>query len=808
MGSYCKNADLLTIIYTIKKIFNASFYIIAAILVLLALIRIIKGILTKPTEIKKALKNIMLSVILFCLPTGIDHILATFGDEFACYNNATKEGIITIRKKYLDEIINVIKDEITEENLQELEEAIDQVDDKETKEEYQEQYEQYKEKYEKRKKREEQNQEIDTEDYDYPKEVDNHQNEEIPEPEPEINNTPTPVENQGTHQGSNTTTNYTVTIKNCSANQKMIVGDTKKFTYSVSPTTSDGVTWSSSNTSVISVNGSGSVTALKAGSAKLKASYKNASAACDITVSNKTYTASITKTSSVTYDSLVTEKLTVSVNNLSSTNGLSYKWYLNNNLISGATSKSYSSSKYGTYKAEVYLNGSKIATATYVSSYAAPLSYTIDKSTDTKFVFVNNPEAIESADLVDNGKVIYKTSFDKNIELYFEHNRSTNTPFYYGIRIYNPNSYNVDLIINNSGISALYGSSSYYAKVWESYYSDNIVYSVKNGGSLEKKNMFSIASKSYLYLWMVQDISMPGKVKYVATTNSTSLPSDAVPINNSWSWAFDGVLNMTAKRNGSYLAASNGTLDVANVAVSKSLYTSGDRSKINTVSTLATKKKSQLTGEYSGKPIVTNNITFKIDDNTPKGTLPTYYDTSASGNTPSIINGWITNINGSSGTSYKKDILPISGIDSSGAKYTVTPTGKIITANYAVHYKENITVVNNGSKARNVAFYVNSGSGTSSEHADTTVVAFVPNGTKIRTSSYQTNGVTVKPNATFNVYSTRTNIKVWTATIPAHSQITVPSITMIGGMSYATLIKMVCVDNICRDAFAQKDFNW
>lgn len=610
-----------------------------------------------------------------------------------------------------------------------------------------------------------------------------------------------------------------VNITNCDGGVNIKNGETKTLKYSVSPSTNKSAKWTSSNTGVATVNSDGKITAKGDGSTKITVTVDGRSSTCNVVVST-TYVATINKVSSkVDTGSKITEKLKVSVKDhkgTSITGGLSYKWYLNDNLISGANDSSYSSNKYGTYRVDVYKDGKNVTLASYYAK-ASPISYVKDTSSDTKFIFVNNPEPIEDSDLVDNGKVIYQTSFDKNMEMYFEHNRGTNTPFYYGIRIYNPTNKNVTLTINKSGISALHNGKKYH-KVWEQYYSGNVIYRKDSStGKVNLKTSYVLSPGQYLYLWMVQDLNMSGNVKFMATISNYKyapyndyLPSDAVPIDYSWSWAFDGVLNLTAKVDGGgYVSSVGGRLDIANIAVSKSFYKAENKDKINGASTLATKKHSQLTGEYAGKPLVTNSVTFNIDDSTPKGTLPTYYSTSSNANDLSLMSGWVTNLSGSSTSAYQRETIPLSGIATNGSRYTVTPFGSITTANYAVHYKENITIVNNGSKPRNVAFIVNTGSGTDSTAADTTWISFVTNGSnQVVKNAYKTNGVTINPNTTFDIFSKRTNVKVWSATVPAKTSITVPSINLVGGMSYANIIKMVCVDNSCYDSFYQKEFTW
>ena len=611
----------------------------------------------------------------------------------------------------------------------------------------------------------------------------------------------------------------TITINECSPSSlKLQVGETKQLTYKTSKPISGTVSWSSSKTDFATISSTGKITAKGDGITTITLKIGSYSKTCSLLVYT-TYTSTISSTPSTDNYNRVKEKLVVTTkdhnNNVAS--GLTYKWYLDDVQITSATTNSYTINEYGTYKVEVYKNGAKKTTTTYTPT-ASKISYTVDKSNDTKFVFVNNPEPLDDNDFVDKGKVIYKTSFDKNMEMYFEHNRNTSTPFYYGIRIYNPTSQNVNLTINNSGVSALYGGGKYYEKVWEQYYTGNVVYHYNpSTNQYNAKESYTLSPGQYLYLWVIQDLNMSGKVKFVSTISNykyepynTYLPNSAVPVNQTWSWAFDGVINLTAKvSGGNYLSSIGGRLEVSNIAVSQSFYKAANKDKINSASTITTKKHSQLTGEYNGKPLVTNNVKFTISDKTPSGTLPTYYSTSTDANKEMLMGGWVTNTSGSSSeTAYQRELIPLTGINTRGASYTVKPFSSITTANYAVHYKENITIVNNSSKSKNVAFYVNSGSGTASQSADKTLVAFVTNSNNgIVKSSYKNNNVTIYPSATFGIFAKRTNIQVWRATIPANTTITVPSITLVGGMSYANLVKMVCLD-YCFDGFYQTKVTW
>lgn len=529
---------------------------------------------------------------------------------------------------------------------------------------------------------------------------------------------------------------------------------------------------------------------------------------------------SISKSSDI--NSLVKETLKVNVTDNKGntiTTGLTYEWYKDDIVLDNAIDSEYIITEYGTYKCRVYINGEFINEVKY-TPLASEINYTKDTSEDTKFVFVNNPEKIKKTDLIDNDKVINKTTFDKNLELYFEHNRlddtTGNVPIYYGIRIYNPTDQNVDLIINNSGTSACVNGCTYYSKTWEEYFKYNVVYDYgSNTGIANLKNEYVLAPHSYLYLWVTKDINMIGKTKFVSTTNS-NLPDDIIPINHEWGWAFDGVVNLTAKVNGEYLSKIGANLEVSNIAFSDDFYKNGDTTKIETVNTETDRTtdfatgNSELTGEYNGKPLVTNNVKFVIDDNTPSGNLNTYYSTTDDINKKSLANGWVTNITGKSITNaYQRELLPLKGMNKYKKPFELKPFSEVVTANYTVKYLENITIQNNGTKPRNVAFYINTASGNVTNPANTTLVSFVTdNNFKVVDQKYTVDDVAVYPTSTFDVFLVRTNVQVWNITIPAGKSITIPSLTLMGGMSYGTLVKFVCVDNVCYDSFYQNEFTW
>ncbi|MBR3263650.1 hypothetical protein IKF94_00180 [Candidatus Saccharibacteria bacterium] len=488
---------------------------------------------------------------------------------------------------------------------------------------------------------------------------------------------------------------------------------------------------------------------------------------------------------------------------------------------------------------------------------AAEISYDFvgkDNSRNTKYIFLNNPEAIAEADMTDGmtGKYIYKTNLKKNTEIYFEHNRDGNpsvVSFFYGIKIWNGSGNNITIRFNRSGASvctpeSLGSGCGLYAKVWEEYYrGDGLVEGrVMNNGVWTWTQMtdraINISAGGTKYLWLVYDGNKRGHANFILTDNDAASLEyvDNAYIPTSESWAFDGVLNMTITGGDASqvslvtFAAKNGNL--VNFA-------EGNNNQLGSLPQ-ASYRKSQHTGEYDGLPEVKANIEYDIDNSTPAGTLKTYYSTTSDENALKLVGGWVTNITGTRSESnwrnsiaaYQRELVPLklaSGLKDylNQLNYGLTeeylrPFTKVATANYITRYYDIVTINNNGTKPRTVAYFINTASGAISSKEDTTLAAFVQkdgssfttfaNGydgdvfRPIENYSVDGSGVTKINNAkvsvttpTFNVYPYRTNVKVWSAEIQPGGSITIPAISLMGGMSYGTLTRKICVDNVCEE---------
>ncbi|MBQ6461375.1 dockerin type I repeat-containing protein [Candidatus Saccharibacteria bacterium] len=564
-------------------------------------------------------------------------------------------------------------------------------------------------------------------------------------------------------------------------------------------------------------------------------------------------------------------KVVLPTNPLYGKGKFSYKWYLNGSNLECndgvlKPAEEYCRAKnygYGEISADIYYEYDDNGTTKKVlltetsndrpkyTSEAAEISYDFvgkDNSGNTKFIFLNNPEAISVEDITDGytGKYIYKTSLKKNTEFYFEHNRDGNPSslkFFYGIKLWNGSGSQITVRFNRSGVSATVdGGAAPYAKVWEEYY--------RYDGMVERREYtngvwqwFGLQDKSTTieagetkYIWLVRDDSKRGNAKFILTGNDSGslnyLDANYAPTSDSW--AFDGVLNMTitggdaTKVHLVAFAAKDGSL---------SNFAEGNNNQLGSLSA-ASYKGTQHTGEYDGLPEVKANIEYDISNNTSAGTLKTYYSTTSDETDLKLINGWVTNITGERAgdslynriAAYQRELIPLklpAGLPSSlGYGYdTLRPfEKKIVTANYITRYYDVVTINNTSDKPRTVAYFINTASGTLSTPASTTLAAFVQrddtssgvtfangyDGDVFRPIENYTvaNGTTVTrinnarvsvTRPTFESFSFRTNIKVWSAEIQPGGSVTIPAVSLMGGMSFAPLVRRICIDNVCEE---------
>lgn len=392
------------------------------------------------------------------------------------------------------------------------------------------------------------------------------------------------------------------------------------------------------------------------------------------------------------------------------------------------------------------------------------------KSNTGKFVFVNNPETIDVIHLADtNNRLFYKDSFKGNMELYYEHiaqyDHSLGSKIYYLIRFYNPGSTAVTLTINKSGNSTLKWSDStddLWTNTWKEYYNS-------------ESKTFTIGSKETLKLYHTNENA--GTNTNQSFQFSETEPSEAIIINSS----FDGVLNMT----------SSGTLNFEVLA-----YKNSYNSTLNATYPGNDDDKGikQYTGYVNHSPNVYNNISFTVNDSIKAGE-------NLKVNVNNILyDSWVTNtISSTIENAYINEMLNLIVKPEHEATFTMGNPDFIDRraaiheyylkyknrddvyelpyniANWAVHYHENITLKNTGTKTRKISFV-------------------------IKTPNFKAISIIPNYNGLSNVYKfinendSIKEVKGWTVTLNPKAQITIPTEVILGGMSCGVFEKMIRIE--------------
>jgi len=380
----------------------------------------------------------------------------------------------------------------------------------------------------------------------------------------------------------------------------------------------------------------------------------------------------------------------------------------------------------------------------------AEIKYSLS-SKNGKWIFINNPEMLLENHLTDNsGKAVYSDFINGNAEIYFEHNlqaddvnksKNIEGKANYVIRFHNPYTTQATLKINACGSTIARGSGQKYIDTWEEYYKfkkcsiEGITYTI------------APYSSQYLYLNTYQTGSgwSDFDSDFITQPPTTKIPASVI----------DGVLNVT----------SSGKLHVESfiftnpATIPQKTFDHSD----NYIDT--DRNKAVYSGYYPALPNVNANIRFEIYDNTQTGTLKVKYDT---GNT-STRDVWYTHNIGNyepKDNCYIKDSLQ--PIMSNNTAYN--------WGNWAVHYTENITLVNSGSKDRQIAYYVQAyygGTGTASS-----LVAFPVN---------QSLSYIYKREGIGKWQDTNEFLKVWEIKVPANSSVTVPTEILLGGNCSGTI---------------------
>ncbi len=330
------------------------------------------------------------------------------------------------------------------------------------------------------------------------------------------------------------------------------------------------------------------------------------------------------------------------------------------------------------------------------------------KQTDGKWIYINNPEVINSNDdLADSnlgGKSIYKDFITGTGEIYYSHQVAgeLSNNIYYGIRFYNENNTPITITINKCGISNGWDTIS----IWKQYYSNS-----KCG-----------LQDSYV---------IPPKTSRVIFHNLNKFTygnSSVEGVSKLGSGPFNGVLNIT----------SSGKVHVAAIAFKDITKTgnatySGNRNDNRQAGNLTHANTRVYSGYYNGSNKVTNSLTFEIYDETPTGLQQISFKNVFG--TTVIADGWKTNaIGGSIDTNNGYKAVLQDGIIGSDTINLIVPTSLNNTftignfphsrelrtnlhpsgvsikgwpynwANWAVHYVEKITVVNKTNNMRTISF--------------------------------------------------------------------------------------------------------
>lgn len=447
-----------------------------------------------------------------------------------------------------------------------------------------------------------------------------------------------------------------------------------------------------------------------------------------------------------------------------------------------------------------------------------PFRINYQKGNDNgKFVFINNPEGIRYEFLADDdskqytvggetitinygNRTLYGNSFNGNMELYYEHSTYEWRPleqyknssaevwdgFYYAIRFYNPNSTPVNLTINKAG-----STLNTWTSTWERYYSDTLCTPQKT---------YTIAPNEILYFYHGKNGTEGDD--YCFTNNI----NNALWLNGKL--GFDGVLNVTS--NGMLYFSALAFRDVSktgNATYPGNVDSSSDPDNLRVYS-----------GSVNQLPDLYNNATFVIND-----TVETNSNLKILCNNGRTYNRWHTNLVGAwvneinqiiptdenIHCAYKDDILSISftsAKEDDESTYTIKPyyegvegsvdnrqtvieaKGSVLpfnVANWAVHYHENITIVNKGTKTRTLSFIMKP-AGCGSTYAIVNQV-----------SNNNTGGINYLDisNKFFTAAVNNPEDKiVWKVQIGSGKSITIPSVITLGGMSCGDITKYIYVD--------------
>lgn len=353
---------------------------------------------------------------------------------------------------------------------------------------------------------------------------------------------------------------------------------------------------------------------------------------------------------------------------------------------------------------------------TLYAEWAPKISYSMRER--GKWIFINNPEMIFKDVMAENEKLIYRDTIPAgNTEIYYEHgvpeSGDGGEGFYYVLRFWNGSDSDVTLKINKCGASS---GSANMSEIWPQYYYGTCA----NAG---------------------QTFTIPGKTTFnifhgnsaFATTYGTDT-SGAYHFVSGAAWyegdhGFDGILNIT----------TSGSLDMAALAFQGD-YANTFNAKYNgnyitSEYVVASPYARVYSGNYSLLPELEQSAKVYINDGTPKGNLALAW-TGVDGKEKSQ-NAMTTHLTGGRidvGTcgvevvpETANETIQLSVPTGSGTmklgpypNYADTRDVLLVTSryacglkgwsfnwvNWAVHYNEKYTVMNDSSSARVVSYIV------------------------------------------------------------------------------------------------------
>ncbi len=305
----------------------------------------------------------------------------------------------------------------------------------------------------------------------------------------------------------------------------------------------------------------------------------------------------------------------------------------------------------------------------------SPVTISYSKSNSGTMLFSNNPERIHADELADyggvgKGKIIYQErDVSGKIQTYYEHSNSTGSAMYFGVLLQNRGKSTVKITLYAFADHSGSGLSMYdRANIWLYFYSTYNVNGVRTI-TLEK-------GKS---IWLPKQETMPVQPDLITEGVSEFYASAPITVNF-----------IASKDNKN---ATGWETPLGYITRCTDLGNTKDEAKC-------------YKGKTSTFPLITSNLSWKIDDKTT-GSLPVTYP-GAQG-----TDGWVTNF--AKPSALISDILDITftdyilggSITFSTNNYKFAPNKLYNLGNWAVRYVDKFTVDNSsGTKKRDINYMV------------------------------------------------------------------------------------------------------